>query len=183
MPYVHNNLREPFATDLCFLINRARASDGVSRDSDLVKVIHSIVEQTFHGPVYFEKAADIAVLIREMPNYSWDGQSNYVVSELVGLSMRPDTGWRYHTLHRAYGIFLAAGLKYAVKHAGQEDTPTFIRAHGVFSAAAAEFYRRLIAPYEDKAIENNGDIAAYIRPQEETGNESADNKGLDQRMR
>src|SRR6266403_4176194 len=84
--------------------------------------------------------------VKELPDNARDGALNYLISELVGNAFRPAGGWRYHYLHRAYGVFLAAG---------------------------AEFYRRLVAPYEDKAIENNGDITAYVRPQEEAGNESA----------
>lgn len=64
-----------------------------------------------------------------------DGLCNYAVSTLVAGVMKPHTGWRYHWLHRAYGVFGAAG---------------------------AEFYRRLVAPYEDKAIEKNGDIESYV---------------------
>lgn len=30
--------------------------------------------------------------------------------------------------------------------------------HGTFHSAAAEFYRRVVAPYEDAKIEENGDV-------------------------
>lgn len=63
-----------------------------------------------------------------------DGVLNYAVTELVARTMKPKTGWRYFNLHRAYGVFFAA---------------------------AAEFYRRLVAPYEDRAMRLNGDISAY----------------------
>ena len=32
------------------------------------------------------------------------------------------------------------------------------RAMGVFDCAAREFYRRVVAPYEDKKIMENGDV-------------------------
>lgn len=32
---------------------------------------------------------------------------------------------------------------------------------GVFSSVAHEFYRRVVAPYEDKKISENGDIKGY----------------------
>ncbi|MBM3260989.1 hypothetical protein FJY93_01080 [Candidatus Kaiserbacteria bacterium] len=32
---------------------------------------------------------------------------------------------------------------------------------GVLTCAASEFYRRLIAPYEDEKIKSSGDIAGY----------------------
>lgn len=34
-------------------------------------------------------------------------------------------------------------------------------AYGVYHASAAEFYRRLLAPHEDLAIDKNGDIEEY----------------------
>lgn len=72
--------------------------------------------------------------VNETPDADRDGTLNYLVSELVTQGMKPATGWRYHYIHRAYGVFIAAG---------------------------AEFYRRLAGPYEDKAIEKNGDTAGY----------------------
>lgn len=85
-----------------------------------------------------------------------DGTLNYIISELVSRSIKPSSGWRYHLIHRAYGVFQAAG---------------------------AEFYRRIAAPYEDKAIENNGDIIAYVHPQEKAGDRSADDEGVDKLLR
>ena len=32
---------------------------------------------------------------------------------------------------------------------------------GVFSSVAHEFYRRIVAPYEDQKIQENGDIKGY----------------------
>lgn len=73
--------------------------------------------------------------VREQPPETQAGTLNYLVSELVGRGVKPKTGWRYNSLHLAYGVFAAAG---------------------------AEFYRRLLSPYEDRAIDNNGDITAYV---------------------
>lgn len=75
--------------------------------------------------------------IKTLESFGWDGELNYAISYLVATTMRPEQGWRYHWLHRAYGVFGAAG---------------------------AEFYRRLLGPYEDKAIEKNGDIQPYANP-------------------
>jgi len=38
---------------------------------------------------------------------------------------------------------------------------TLSQIHGVFQDAATEFYRRIVAPYEDKQIQNKGDVAEY----------------------
>lgn len=34
-----------------------------------------------------------------------------VLVEIVSKAMRPATGWRYHNLHRAYGVFMAAATE------------------------------------------------------------------------
>jgi hypothetical protein len=64
----------------------------------------------------------------------FEGVCNYCISRIVAGVMKPNTGWRYKWLNRAYGTFLSA---------------------------AAEFYRRVVAPYEDGCIEKNGDIEEY----------------------
>lgn len=76
----------------------------------------------------------IAHYVEIQPDDKRDGLLNYVVSELVGRAMKPEKGWSYHFLHRAYGVFMAAG---------------------------AEFYRRCLIPYETGCIVKNGDIDAY----------------------
>lgn len=63
-----------------------------------------------------------------------EGITNYCISRIIAGSMKPDEGWRYRYLNRAYGTFFSA---------------------------AAEFYRRLVAPYEDECIKKNGDIPEY----------------------
>lgn len=62
------------------------------------------------------------------------GEANYAISRIVAGSLEPKTGWNYAALAAAYACFLAA---------------------------AAEFYRRMLADYEDYAIEKNGDIPEY----------------------
>lgn len=64
----------------------------------------------------------------------YEGICNYCISRLVSGVMKPETGWRYKWLNRAHGTFLSA---------------------------AAEFYRRMVGPYEDSARLANGDIPEY----------------------
>lgn len=78
---------------------------------------------------------EISALIKSLPERDRDGALNYVISTLVADAMKPPTGWRYHFIARAYAVFMAAG---------------------------AEFYRRVAAPYEDRAISVNGDIDPYV---------------------
>jgi len=63
-----------------------------------------------------------------------DGYLNYVVTCLVARTLRPQRGWRYHYVARALAVF---------------------------HAAAAEFYRRVGAEYEDGCRATHGDIEPY----------------------
>ena len=60
-----------------------------------------------------------------------EGLCNYAISRIVAESLKPHNGWRYKNLNRAHGTFLSA---------------------------AAEFYRRVVVPYENIAQQKNGDI-------------------------
>lgn len=78
---------------------------------------------------------DLILVIRNTyTEDEYEGVCNYTISRIVAGAMKPQTGWRYKWLNRAYGTFLSAG---------------------------AEFYRRVVGPYEDKCIEKNGDIPEY----------------------
>ncbi len=63
-----------------------------------------------------------------------EGICNYTITRIVAGAMKPQTGWRYKYLNRAYGTFFSA---------------------------AAEFNRRLMSQYENLCIERNGDIPEY----------------------
>lgn len=62
------------------------------------------------------------------------GDVNYTITRVVLGAMCPESGWSYQTLSDA-----VAALK----------------------DAATEVERRLLAPYEDKAKERNGDVPEY----------------------
>lgn len=67
-----------------------------------------------------------------------EGVMNYITNRLVAGAFQYNPTfpkrWRYRNASRAYGTFLAA---------------------------AAEFYRRVLSPVEDDAIQRNGDIQEY----------------------
>jgi hypothetical protein len=66
-----------------------------------------------------------------------EGMLNYCMTRLTSRTMRPETGWRYKYLNRAIGVI---------------------------ESVKQEFYRRLVGPYEEKAIFKNGDIPEYEEP-------------------
>ena len=63
-----------------------------------------------------------------------EGDLNYVISRLIGSAFLNDT--RYHTIARVTGVL---------------------------DNVKAEFYRRLGVPYENEAIEKNGDVPEFER--------------------
>jgi len=63
-----------------------------------------------------------------------EGDLNYVISRLIGSAFLNDT--RYHTIARVTGVL---------------------------ENVKSEFYRRLGVPYENEAIEKNGDVPEFER--------------------
>lgn len=79
----------------------------------------------------------ISFLIEHIKTFDIDereGVCNYCISRIVAGSMKSKTGWRYKFLNRAIGIF---------------------------ECAKQEFIRRVVNPYEDKKIEESGDLPEY----------------------
>lgn len=95
---------------------------------------------------YDDEIRSLVFKVQNLPDEKRDGVLNYIISELVVGGFEPTvlTGhnnrdmnkpeWSYHILTRCYATFLSA---------------------------AAEFYRRMLAPYEQEAIEKNGDLYLY----------------------
>lgn len=63
------------------------------------------------------------------------GVLNYCISRLLSKSLVKPSGWRYYLLNNAIGVL---------------------------ECVKQELYRRVIGPYEDKAIDKNGDIEEYM---------------------
>ena len=81
-----------------------------------------------------EAVEDVIDHISQRNPDEFEGLCNYAISRIVSGVMKPSNGWKYRWLNRAHGTFLSA---------------------------AAEFYRRVVAPYEDECIRKNGDIPEY----------------------
>jgi len=74
----------------------------------------------------------IADILRRVPSKKVKGAINYFVTRIVLPTLRPETGWGYTSLSEAVSVV---------------------------RDVADEIQRRLLGPYEDKAIQNNGDIS------------------------
>ena len=65
------------------------------------------------------------------------GHVNYVITEIVLCALKPGGGWGYHSLSDCVSVL---------------------------KDAAAEIERRLLAPYEDRKIQENGDCSGFCDP-------------------
>jgi hypothetical protein len=77
----------------------------------------------------------IAALVFGFPDiFNRPGPVNYVITRIVASSLKPPTGWSYHSISRAIAVL---------------------------RDAATEMERRLMAHREKEAINENGDIEEY----------------------
>ena len=63
-----------------------------------------------------------------------EGVLNYTITQILNARMTKDGRWRYKKINRVIGVLECIKL---------------------------EFYRRLAGPYEDGAIQKNGDLPCY----------------------
>ncbi len=77
----------------------------------------------------------ISEVISVLHKLGWnEGDMNYTISRLVGAAFEQEP--RYHTIARVTGVL---------------------------KNVADEFYRRIAGPYEDQAVEKNGDVGEFGR--------------------
>jgi hypothetical protein len=77
----------------------------------------------------------VSEVISVLRKLEWnEGDLNYTISRLVGAAFEEQP--RYHTIARVTGVL---------------------------KNVADEFYRRIAAPYEESAIEKNGDVSEFAR--------------------
>lgn len=77
----------------------------------------------------------VSEVITTLRDLGWnEGDLNYTISRLVGAAFEEES--RYHTIARVTGVL---------------------------KNVADEFYRRIAGPYEEAAIEKNGDVGEFAR--------------------
>lgn len=93
------------------------------------------------------------------------GDANYCVCRILLEGMKPETGWCYHSLSDVLIAFEAAtNFVYDVQREQELEDAATAPALSVLYDAITEIERRLIGPYEDKAILKNGDMACFDEP-------------------
>lgn len=81
--------------------------------------------------------AVIKDIVKEMDDFDDDeieGVLNFVLTTITNRAMKPEGGWRYYAINRTIGVL---------------------------EAVKAEFIRRVAGPYEEDAVDINGDIDVY----------------------
>lgn len=90
------------------------------------------------------------------------GDANYCLCRILLESMKPETGWSYHSLSdviavvgQAFNVVFDIQRDYALSDGDMLDATSVLDDVGV------EINRRLLGPYEDQAILKNGDMACF----------------------
>jgi hypothetical protein len=100
------------------------------------------------------------------------GDANYCLCRIMLEGMKPEAGWSYHSLSDVVAVIRSAiGLVLTADIEGYDDYIKVLRdveipedfqdAVSVLNDSADEIVRRLLGPYEDKAIRKNGDMACF----------------------
>ena len=96
--------------------------------------------------IKFELGGIIIPYIKQERRSDLDGPIDEIVGIIVKSDVREQDGQLNYVVFRLLkGIY-------------QEGYFNYNRALGVLSAVEKEFYRRRVAPYEDKKIKENGDV-------------------------
>jgi hypothetical protein len=90
------------------------------------------------------------------------GDANYCICRILLESMKPETGWGYHSLSdTVMACDAAINLVYDVQREQALEDAQVAEAISVLGDVVTEIERRLLAPYEDTAILKNGDLACF----------------------
>jgi len=138
-------------------LNRNQASELVA--NLVIYALTSTCRQYMVG-------AQIDSIVKDLANrIETRGEANYCLCRILLEGMKPETGWSYHSL----SDMVAAG-KMAITKVFDVQQLESLGDADVFDAVAAlddatvEIERRLLSPYEDKAILKNGDMPCFNEP-------------------
>jgi hypothetical protein len=87
------------------------------------------------------------------------GDVNYTVTRVVLESMKPRDGWGYHSLSDT-----VSACRVASRLLASHNSIGCNACISVCDDVADEIHRRLLGPYEDTAIQKNGDMACFQEP-------------------
>jgi hypothetical protein len=92
------------------------------------------------------------------------GDVNYILCRVTLESMKPKTGWSYHSLSDVLLVLETAAELFPDEFEPGVEEEALYDCVSVVYDAADEIRRRLLAPYEDTATRKNGDMACFQEP-------------------
>lgn len=165
MPYIKLDNRLAYDTMLDGLINKLRGRQTVWLEMAVRYIPCAVlVDREPYLPVPDTVCGIVTDLVRRMKNNeAVKGDVNYVLTRLVLETLRPDTGWGYHSLSEAVALLREqadwVNTHYPITQ--QKDKVSTRDAVSVLRDVADEICRRLLGPYEDTAILKNGDMQCF----------------------
>jgi hypothetical protein len=125
--------------------------------------IDALTPAVYPMPLPFPAESDVDSIIKALAKrVRVRGDANYCICRIVLESMKPAGGWGYHSLSATLmALDTAFNLVYDIQREQKLHDSDVAGAISVISDVATEIERRLIGPYEDKAILKNGDMACF----------------------
>ena len=160
MPYIKLADRPMFDTMIDGLIPKIR---GFDRDAMGQVAGSLVINARTPTPYSYGFGQSVDGIIKDLAKrIRVRGDANYCICRILLESMKPETGWGYHSLSDVVMACDAAiSLVYVVQlEQGLEDAQV-ADALSVLGDVITEIERRLLGPYEDKAILKNGDMACF----------------------
>ena len=160
MPYIKLADRPMFDTMIDGLVSKIR---GFDRDA-MGQVAGSLVINALTPTLYsYGFGQSVDRIIKDLAKrIRVRGDANYCICRILLESMKPETGWSYHSLSDVVMACDAAwNLVYDVQREQKLEDAQVADAISVLGDVTTEIERRLLGPYEDKAILKNGDLACF----------------------
>ena len=160
MPYIKLADRPRFDTMIDGLVSKIR---GFDRDA-MAQVVGSLVLNALTPMTYaYGFGQSVDGIIKDLAKrIRVRGDANYCVCRILLESMKPETGWGYHSLSdTVIACDVAINLVYDARRDQKLEDAQVADAISVLCDVVTEIDRRLLGPYEDTAILKNGDLACF----------------------
>lgn len=179
MPYIRNRIGsravvDPLIDEIVWRVSNEYSIETMGDPlrficACLVPGVHRRIDFTLLKYAYFSDPVKnlVRLICDEFVQDQQKGVLNYCLTRIIVGSYIPTTPcppaqWSYARCEDVMDVFANAEAD-AETICHQMGVP-LVGIRGVYRCAAAEFYRRVIAPKEDLAITDNGDIVEYHVP-------------------
>ena len=168
MPYIKLADRPMFDTMIDGLVSKIRIRDRAFALTFMGKIvgglaINALTPSSYSVLCQLKIESDIDSIVKDLAKrIRCRGDANYCICRILLESMKPETGWGYHSLSgTVMACDAAINLVYDVQREQELEDWQVADAISVLGDVVTEIERRLLGPYEDKAILKNGDLACF----------------------